>query len=223
MEALFHFHRFEINLIREEGCFPFGEGIYFSLRYGVREIGWFDKRAKFLWTEERVGIENRAKSTPEQKTDEVISDITQPMILSRAYVRTIGLVVSGLSAVFELGTPYDHSSQSRRLRLFQRKIQWKCIFRRVKKSSKFTVNSRFSAYSATFESFILKYNYIRTSKWLFRSVQLRWFVETLLRYQRHILSVLCRDQNREQHTGHPSFVRTRNEPATFTSELPRVV
>lgn len=107
--------------------------------------------------------------------------------------------------------------------LFQRKIQWKCIFRRVKKSSKFTVNSRFSAYSATFESFILKYNYIRTSKWLFRSVQLRWFVETLLRYQRHILSVLCRDQNREQHTGHPSFVRTRNEPATFTSELPRVV
>lgn len=48
--------------------------------------------------------ENRAKSTPEQKTDEVISDITQPMILSRAYVRTIGLVVSGLSAVCEQRT-----------------------------------------------------------------------------------------------------------------------
>lgn len=179
--------------------------------------------ARNFFGRKRGWVSRIERNPPEQKTDEVISDITQPMILSRAYVRTIGLVVSGLSAVFELGTPYDHSSQPRRLRLFPRKIQWKWIFRRVKKSSKFTVNSRFSAYSATFESFILKYNYIRTSKWLFRSVQLRWFVETLLRYQRHILSVLCRDQNREQHTGHPSFVRTRNEPATFTSELPRVV
>lgn len=134
--------------------FSFWGKVYFSLRYGVREIGWFDKRAKFLWTEERVGVEwTRIERNPllNKKRTRLF-----PISRSRWYFRVPTFVL------LDLWFP-DYPQFANNVRSFfptsnkiipekkGGKYKWKCIFRRVKKSS-------IRCLLATLESFIRKYN-----------------------------------------------------------------